>query len=187
MIIDMSQALTTFFDESRELLTEMESILLSAEQETFDSEQMNALFRCAHTIKGSAGMFGLNAVVRFTHEVETLLDRLRHGDIALSSELVSLLLETRDHMAHLLDAVSGGAAVDSETEHGLISRMQVWGGKASGPAGPVSVVTAAASGPSLVPAQNSADSSATGSSRSSSMTGISSSAQPSRRARTRSC
>jgi two-component system chemotaxis sensor kinase CheA len=160
MIIDLSQALTTFFDESRELLTEMESILLSAEQETFDSEQMNALFRCAHTIKGSAGMFGLDAVVRFTHEVETLLDRLRHGDIALSSELVSLLLETRDHMAHLLDAVSGGAAVDSETEHGLISRMQVWGGKASGPAGPVSVVTAAASGPSLVPAQNTADSSA---------------------------
>ena len=82
MTIDMSQALTTFFDESRELLTEMERILLCAEHEDFNSDQMNALFRCAHTIKGSAGMFGLEAIVRFTHEVETILDQLRHGDFS---------------------------------------------------------------------------------------------------------
>ncbi len=157
MTIDMSQALTTFFDESRELLTEMERILLSAEQEVFDSEQMNALFRCAHTIKGSAGMFGLDSVVHFTHEVETVLDRLRHGDFALSSELIGLLLETRDHTACLLDAVSSGGTVNSQTESGLISRMQVWGGKVSGQKEPEPSGSAIASIPSLGPVPATAD------------------------------
>lgn len=136
MTLDMSQALTTFFDESRELLTEMEKILLGAEHEDFDSGQMNALFRCAHTIKGSAGMFGLEAIVRFTHEIETVLDRLRHGDFALSPDLIGLLLESRDHMAHLLDAVTSGGAVDAQTESSILSRMQAWGNKSSGQQAP---------------------------------------------------
>lgn len=131
MTIDMSQALTTFFDESRELLTEMERILLCAEHEDFNSDQMNALFRCAHTIKGSAGMFGLEAIVRFTHEVETVLDRLRHGDFSLSPELIGLLLESRDHMANLLDSVTSGDAVDAPTESSIILRMQAFGNNGS--------------------------------------------------------
>lgn len=132
MTIDVSQALTTFFDESRELLSEMERILLCAEHEDFNGDQMNALFRCAHTIKGSAGMFGLDAIVRFTHEVETVLDRLRHGDFALSPELIGLLLESRDHMANLLDAVTSGESVDTQTESSIILCMQAWSNKDAG-------------------------------------------------------
>ena len=89
--MDISQALATFFDESRDLLADMEAILLYAESAALEGDEMNALFRCAHTIKGSAGMFGLEPVVRFTHEVETVLDRVRHGDIAFSPELTGLL------------------------------------------------------------------------------------------------
>ena len=63
--MDLSQALATFLDESRELLAQMETILLRAETVALPPEEMHALFRCAHTIKGSAGLFGLDGVVRF--------------------------------------------------------------------------------------------------------------------------
>ena len=73
--MDLSAALATFFEESQELLAQMEAILLRAEGDDLAADDMNALFRCAHTIKGSAGMFGLDPVVHFTHDVESLLDK----------------------------------------------------------------------------------------------------------------
>lgn len=141
--MDFTQALNTFFDESRDLLADMETILLYAESAALEGDEMNALFRCAHTIKGSAGMFGLEPVVRFTHEVETVLDLLRHGEIGFSSELVGLLLESRDHIARLVAAVTSGEAQDAAAEAALLARLRA----ASGASMP-----APASAPAALPA-----------------------------------
>ncbi len=103
--MNLQQALQTFLEESRDLLTDMESILLELELEhrKDDLELYHALFRCVHTIKGSAGMFGLTHVVEFTHVVENFLDRLRLREIRLTPELTFTLLSCRDHIGTLID------------------------------------------------------------------------------------
>ncbi len=105
--MNLDDVFQTFLAESREMLEEMERYLLEIEAGAQDSEQLNALFRCVHTIKGSAGLFALDHVVAFTHVVENVLDRLRDGEIALDRELAALLLESRDHIALLIDSDAG--------------------------------------------------------------------------------
>lgn len=102
--MNLDDVFQTFLAESREMLEEMERYLLEIEAGAQDAEQLNALFRCVHTIKGSAGLFALDHVVAFTHVVENVLDRLRDGEIALDRELAALLLESRDHIARLIDS-----------------------------------------------------------------------------------
>ena len=101
--MNLDDVFQTFLSESREMLEEMERYLLEIEAGAQDSEQLNALFRCVHTIKGSAGLFALDHVVAFTHVVENVLDRLREGEIALDRDLAALLLKSRDHIASLID------------------------------------------------------------------------------------
>jgi two-component system chemotaxis sensor kinase CheA len=108
----LDQALPTFISESRELLEELEQTLLSASGATLDAEAVNAVFRAAHTIKGSAGLFGLNDIVAFTHVVEGVLDRVRSAQVPLDDALVSLLLRCADHIVLLIDAVAGGDTGD---------------------------------------------------------------------------
>src|SRR5690606_16263430 len=104
--MNLDEAFNTFLAESREMLEEMERLLLELElccEGNHDAEQLNALFRCVHTIKGAAGLFGLDAVVTFTHVVENILDRLRDGQVQLSVPLSALLLRCRDHIAALIE------------------------------------------------------------------------------------
>jgi len=108
----MFEALQTFMAEARTLLEEMEHGLLSLEQYPDDKEAINAVFRAAHTIKGSAGLFGLDDIVGFTHHAETLLDKIRGGDMQFNSELVGLFLQCRDHIDNLLSAADQGRAAD---------------------------------------------------------------------------
>lgn len=122
--MDLSQALATFLDESRDLLAQMEDILLRAESDSIVDDDMNALFRCAHTIKGSAGLFGLDTVVRFTHVVENVLDRMRNGELVFSPALVSLLLECQDHIAGLIGTVAAGDTPDETHGAPLLARLQ---------------------------------------------------------------
>ena len=103
--MNLDEALGTFIDESRELLAEMETSLLQLGQDPQTSTHINAIFRAAHTIKGSAGLFGLDEVVAFTHVAETLLDQVREGQVLLDEPLVTLLLGCCDHMQALVDAV----------------------------------------------------------------------------------
>ncbi|MBL3558923.1 MULTISPECIES: chemotaxis protein CheA [Marinobacter] len=110
--MNIELALQTFLDESRELLSDMEQILLDLESQPGESELQNALFRCVHTVKGSAGMFGLDHVVDFTHVVENVLDRLRAGEIKLSKALANLLLRCRDHISLLVEVPEPAEAVD---------------------------------------------------------------------------
>ena len=111
----MDQALQTYIEESRGLLEEMESILLRLESEPQEEETVNAMFRAAHTIKGSAGLFGLDAIVAFTHVVENALDEVREGALAVNGELVELLLKCCDHIGLLITVVAEtGEALDAE-------------------------------------------------------------------------
>jgi two-component system, chemotaxis family, sensor kinase CheA len=105
--MDLDLALQTFILESRELLEDMENALLNAEQAGGD-ESVHAIFRAAHTIKGSAGLFGLDHIVAFTHVVESLLDDVRDGKLAMTDELVVLLLSCCDHLSALINAVDSG-------------------------------------------------------------------------------
>jgi two-component system chemotaxis sensor kinase CheA len=98
----LQKALSTFYVEAGEMLEQMEQTLLALEDSPKEPELLNALFRSIHTIKGSAGLFGLNAIVAFTHQVETLLDQLRSGEIELSPSLSSLLLQCCDHVTELV-------------------------------------------------------------------------------------
>ena len=106
--MNLDEALQTFLVEGRELLDDMEAALLRVADESDPSESVNAIFRAAHTIKGSAGLFGLGGVVAFTHVLESLLDEVREGGIKLSEPLIELLLACGDHIGNLLDAVDAG-------------------------------------------------------------------------------
>lgn len=122
--MSMEQALATFFDEARDLLEEMEVLLLACEKGTADGDSVNALFRAAHTIKGSAGLFGLDEIVRFTHTLESVLDRMRNGELESSSNLIGQLLACRDHIGTLIGAAAGGARPEDAGEHGeRLARM----------------------------------------------------------------
>ncbi|MBH9579633.1 chemotaxis protein CheA [Inhella proteolytica] len=94
-----------FLEEAQEMLHQYEAALLVLENDPQNAEQLNAAFRAAHTIKGGAGMFGFDDVVRFTHVAETLLDALREGRKALDAECMDALLASRDQMEALLAEV----------------------------------------------------------------------------------
>jgi len=101
--MDLNPALRTFAAECRELLEQMEESLLLLENDGGNRELLDAVFRAAHTIKGSAGLFGFDPIVAFTHQVESLLDRLRDGELTLTPSLGALLLRCGDHLAALLE------------------------------------------------------------------------------------
>ena len=120
MSINLDQAQQTFIVEARELLQAMEQSLLQLENEPDDQDAIGAIFRAAHTIIGSAGLFGLAPIVGFTHIVEDVLDRLRDGDIAVDAALIALLLKCGDHMLELIDVVAsrGEALTPDALERG---------------------------------------------------------------------
>jgi two-component system chemotaxis sensor kinase CheA len=105
---EMRSALGTFVVEGGELLQQMEAGLLGLEDGGDPTESVNALFRAAHTIKGSSGLFGLDHLVRFTHVLESVLDRLRNDELAVSTELVGVLLPCVDHLGALMSEVAAG-------------------------------------------------------------------------------
>ncbi len=106
MSFDMDDALQTFIVESRELLQQMEEALLDLEGKPNDPENINAIFRAAHTIKGSAGLFGLDHIVAFTHVAESVLDRVRNQEIVLDEALGALLLHVGDHLGQLIECLA---------------------------------------------------------------------------------
>ncbi len=128
--IDLDQVLHTFIVEARELLVDMEAALLRVAGEADPRESINAIFRAAHTIKGSSGLFGLDAVVAFTHVVESVLDRVRDGAVTLAEPLVVLMLSSGDYIGRLVDAVERGEPqADPRTDPegaALLERLQAF-------------------------------------------------------------
>lgn len=120
-------ALGTFFAEASDMLAQMEHSVLELEASPDDAEELGALFRAAHTIKGSAGLFGLKAIVGFTHHVETVLDAMRNEELRLDGALSSLLFACRDHIARLLSVAQEGGNTtieDDATEQALVRKLQ---------------------------------------------------------------
>lgn len=99
---NIGPALATFAQEVDELLTAMEEALLSLEAMPDDAEAINSVFRAMHTIKGSSGLFGFDGVVAFTHEAETVLDKVRNGECAIDAELIAVLLSCKDHTSQII-------------------------------------------------------------------------------------
>jgi len=93
MSIDMSQFYQVFFDEAAEHLVSMEALLLGLNLDAPDADQLNAIFRAAHSIKGGSGTFGFTDMADVTHVLETLLDRVRKNEISLTHDMVDAFLQ----------------------------------------------------------------------------------------------
>ena len=100
---------STFLEESREYLDEIQQELAGLNPQDPDVESLHAIFRAVHSIKGGAGSFGFNDLITFAHTFETTLDGLRSGDLAVSDEVVDVLLKASDILTMLVDAAEDGA------------------------------------------------------------------------------
>lgn len=116
MSFDADEALDIFITEARELLESFEEGLLALEGDPDDTETINAIFRSAHTLKGSSGLFGLNHLVGFAHVVETLLGHVREGAVRVTPELISVLLPCADHITRYVEGVAEGRIEPSPAE-----------------------------------------------------------------------
>ncbi|MDP1766242.1 MAG: Hpt domain-containing protein, partial [Methylotenera sp.] len=114
MTIDMSQFYEVFFDEAEELLAEAERLLLGIDIENPDTEDLNAIFRAAHSIKGGAATFGFMDMTEITHVLENLLDKIRKHEMALTAEHVDAFLAAKDVLKMEVDGHRLATEVDQE-------------------------------------------------------------------------
>ena len=150
MAFDMSQFYQVFFEETAEHLANLETLLLEVDRDDPDSEQLNAIFRAAHSIKGSSGTFGFNDMMEVTHVLETLLDRIRKGEQALTEEMVDAFLVAGDVLGGLLAAHKGEGEADTVAMAQICARLQRLCDGAQAPA-PVPVATAMPAAPAPAP------------------------------------
>ena len=115
--IDLSQFFQVFFEEAGENLQTMEQMLIELDVNAADDEELNAIFRCAHSVKGGAATFGFNDVALLTHQMEALLDKLRRHELNPTTQMVDVLLSAGDALRALLARHQGtGQAVPDTTE-----------------------------------------------------------------------
>ena len=136
MSMDISDFYQTFFDEADELLADMEQHLLDLVPEAPDAEQMNAIFRAAHSIKGGAGTFGFTILQETTHLMENLLDEARRGEMQLNTTIINLFLETKDIMQEQLDAYKSSEEPDAATFEYICSALRQLALEAKGETAP---------------------------------------------------
>src|SRR5437762_3425486 len=113
--IDLSQFYQVFFEEAGENLDRMEQQLLEINIEQADDEELNSIFRCAHSVKGGAATFGFADVAELTHQMETLLDKLRRHELAPTAPMVDVLLEAGDALRAQLARHQGGGGAEIDT------------------------------------------------------------------------
>jgi two-component system chemotaxis sensor kinase CheA len=137
MTIDMSQFYQVFFEESAEHLANMESLLLGLDLAAPDDDQLNAVFRAAHSIKGGSGTFGFTDMTEVTHVLETLLDRIRKHEIAITSAMVDAFLQAGDVLHGMLDAHQNGGVADEAAALEVKARLEQLTREPSGKSAPV--------------------------------------------------
>ena len=159
--IDLSQFYQVFFEEAGENLETMEQKLLNLDIEHADEEELNAIFRCAHSVKGGAATFGFSDVAELTHQMETLLDKLRRHELSPTIPMVDVLLASGDALKAQLGRHQGSGAAPVDTTELLSSiRALVDGGSApvaaprpAVPAAPAQAMPAEAQAPAAAPAE----------------------------------
>lgn len=124
MTDELEQFKHTFFIECGELLTDMEERLSALSVESCDRDQFNAIFRAAHSIKGGAGAFGFDPIMRFTHALEATLDELREGRLTLTQPIINLLLKASDAVTRMLDGEKNGQPMEANFGADLLQQMQ---------------------------------------------------------------
>ncbi|EKR72962.1 CheW-like protein [Leptospira noguchii str. 2006001870] len=123
--MDLSEIRDTFISESEELLSSMESNLLILEKDSKNNEGIHSVFRTIHTIKGTSGMFGYEPIEKFTHDVETLLDRIRSGKQILTKEGIEFLFLACDHIRRLVREVGDTLILDVQTSKNQINLLSL--------------------------------------------------------------
>ena len=118
---DLSQFFQVFFEEAGENLETMEQMLLELDVTNADDEALNAIFRCAHSVKGGAATFGFSDVAELTHQMETLLDKLRRHELAPTAAMVDVLLASGDALKAQLARHQGNGAASIDTAELLVS------------------------------------------------------------------
>ncbi|QWN35559.1 chemotaxis protein CheA [Cobetia sp. 4B] len=129
--MDISEFYDTFFEEAQELLAEMERLLLALDVEAPDAEQLNAIFRAAHSIKGGAATFGFTVLQDTTHHLENLLDRARRGELRLSIQHIDRFLETKDMLDDQLAAYRNAQSPDPEAYAHIVAVLKQLGEESS--------------------------------------------------------
>ena len=141
MTIEISQFFEVFFDEAEELLAEMEKLLLAIDLTAVQKEQIDAIFRTAHSIKGGSATFGLSDITELTHGLESKLDGLRTGAFAMTGAHVDVFLAAKDVLAMLVEGHRHGTAIDQPAVDTVRARLAAL---AAGEAGGAAVFLAAA-------------------------------------------
>ena len=129
MAIDMSQFIAVFFDEAAEHLATMEAILLQLSLDEPDSEDLNAIFRAAHSIKGGAATFGFTDLAAVTHILENLLDRIRKNELPLRSEMIDVFLRCGDVLQDILSAHRDGGTADPAASDEIVAELEKFSGE----------------------------------------------------------
>ncbi len=125
MSIDMKQFHAVFFEESQEHLDEMEQLLLALDVAEPDAEMLNSIFRAAHSIKGGSGIFGFDALASVTHIMESLLDKIRQGKMAITAEMVDLFLVSVDQLKEILRCYRAHEELNWTQVHGLTQQLEL--------------------------------------------------------------
>ncbi len=142
--IDLSQFYQVFFEEAGENLDRMEQQLLAIDIEAADDEELNSIFRCAHSVKGGAATFGFADVAELTHQMETLLDRLRRHELEPTAPMVDVLLQSGDALRSQLARHQGAGGDPVDTSELLVKIRALVSGQALPASAPAAVVAEAA-------------------------------------------
>ncbi|AEA96550.1 chemotaxis protein CheA [Alteromonas mediterranea] len=129
MSIDIEQFHSVFFDESDEHLDDMEQLLMGLDVESPDPEELNSIFRAAHSIKGGSGIFGFDALMSLTHVMENLLDQARNNELCITADIVNVLLETLDVLKDTLNAYRDATPVPEDS---IAERVETLNGVING-------------------------------------------------------
>lgn len=136
MSIDLSRFHQVFFDESAEHLSEMERLLVAVDVDAPDIEELNAIFRAAHSIKGGSGAVGFSDMAGVTHELETLLDRLRKEEMQPTTAMIDAFLEATDVLRAQLSAHMAGGTASPDDAAAISEKLRQLAKGASAPAAP---------------------------------------------------
>jgi len=143
MNLDLSQFFGAFFEEAEELLVDMERLLLNLDVANPSSDDLNAIFRCAHSIKGGAATFGFTHMTELTHVAESILDRARTGTLQLRENMVDAFLETKDVLKSQLDAYRQEHPIDTATLEYMVAKLNSLAAEDGGAAQPAPAAPAA--------------------------------------------